>query len=394
MVVLPQTDHTMLAQSTVWNGKVALIAKPGGPNTGVGRYVQMLHSGLREAGVDAVRVAPTVLPLPNACYSLLRRLGMDLRTFLIHYPLWAKYPQADVYHLTSQNLASLLLVRRPKGKVVVTVHDIIPYMLRNDPQLSSYRTIADRLFDRIAMAGLKRADRLIAVSQYTKQCVVEHLGIAPEKIAVVYLGIDHERFRPPPVPVAIHERYRLPEGRRYLIYVGSEDPRKNLVTLVRALAQLRFELPDVELIKVGRAHFDRERQRLIELATRLGVRTAIHFLGDVPEDDLPLLYNLADVCVMPSLYEGFGFPVLEAMACGTPVVCADAASLLELVGDANCVVSSLSVDGLADHIQRVLLDSGLRTSMIGAGRRRARTFDVARQVEESLDVYTRAKGCC
>jgi glycosyltransferase involved in cell wall biosynthesis len=328
-------DRRVHTSETAWTGRVALIAKPGGPNTGVGRYVHMLHEGLRELGIDAVRVAPSVPPLPQTGYSLLKRLRLDARTFLNNYPVWAEYPRADVYHLTSQNLATLLLFRRPPGRVVVTVHDIIPYMLRNDPKLCTYRSAADRLFDRLAMAGLKRADGLIADSEYTRRCVVEHLRITPEKIDVIYLGIDHQRFRPLPVPLSIRERYDLPQQRRYLIYVGSEDPRKNLETLVRALAAVRRTLPDVELIKVGRAHFEDERRRLRELAANLGVLDAIHFLDDVPDDDLPLLYNLADVCVMPSLYEGFGFPVLEAMACGTPVVCANASSLPELVGDAG-----------------------------------------------------------
>ena len=262
-----------------------------------------------------MRAEPTLPPLPNFSYRALSLIGRDLRAFLTNYPLWSRYPEADTYHLTSQTLASLLLLRRPAGKVVVTVHDIFPYMFRDDPQLRSpYGT--DHLYHRLAMAGLKRADHLIAVSQYTRQCVTERLGIAPEKITVVYSGIDHERFRPLPVTAAARERYALPEGPRYLIYVGSEDPRKNLATLVRALAELRRELPDVELIKVGRSHFERERQRLLELATKLEVRSAIHFLEDVSDQDLPLLYNLADLYVTPSLYEGFGFPVLEAMERG------------------------------------------------------------------------------
>ena len=314
--------------------RVALIAKPGGPNTGVGRYVAMMERGLSEAGLSVTRVAPSVPPLPHSVYRLLRHFKVDAQAFLNNYPVWGTYPHADVYHLASQNLASLLLFRRPRGRVVVTVHDIIPYMLRNDPQLCTYRTAADRLFDRLAMLGLRHADALIAVSHYTKRCVVEHLGIAPQRIDVIHEGIDHEQFRPLSVPDSVRERYRLPEDRRYLVYVGSEDPRKNLVTLVHALAEVRRTLPDIELIKVGRAHFEQERARLVTLATQLGVRDAIHFLDDVPESDLPLLYNLADVAVMPSLHEGFGFPVLEAMACGTPVVCANASSLPELVGDA------------------------------------------------------------
>src|SRR3954452_13917200 len=109
----------------------------------------MLRVGLQDDGMAVASVAPTVPPLPGAVYTLLRRCGADVRTLLTNFPLWARYPVADVYHFTSQNLASLLLFRRPKGKVVVTVHDIIPYILRNDAQLSSYRTVADRLFDRL-----------------------------------------------------------------------------------------------------------------------------------------------------------------------------------------------------------------------------------------------------
>lgn len=369
--------------------RIGLVAKPGHPNTGVGRYVQILEGGLRHAGADTLRVAPLVPPLPSTAYAALRRAGMDLRAFLTNYPVWADYPEADVYHFTSQNLASLLLFRRPPGNVVVTVHDIIPYMLRDNPRLSSYRTVADRLFDRLAMAGLERADRLLADSHYTKSCLVEYLETPPEKIEVVYLGIDHEHFRPLAVPGTVHERFRLPVGRRYLIYVGSEDPRKNLGTLVRALAEVRRDVPNVELIKVGRAHFDRQRQMLIRLAHELGVRAAVHFLDDVAEEDLPLLYNLADVCVMPSTYEGFGFPALEAMACGTPVVCANAASLPELVGDAALTFEHGpdSVKGLAMAIRRVLSEPDLAATLRTRGQARAATFRWSECVRRVLDVF-------
>lgn len=370
-----------------WHGRVALIAGPNGPNTGIRRYVQMLHEGLQRAGAETVRVMPTLPSLPDAAYRLLHIFGRDLRAFLTNYPLWSTYPQADIYHVTEQTLASLLLFCRPKGKVVVTVHDIFPYMVRNHSQLGSPYGAAEHVYYRLPMAGLKRADHLIAVSEYTKQCLVEHLGIAPDKISVVYNGIDHERFRPLMVPAAIRERFGLPEGRRYLIYVGSEDPRKNLVTLVGALAQLRRELPNVELIKVGRAHFNQERQRLLDLATQLGVRTAIHFLEDVPEDDLRLLYNLADLCAMPSLYEGFGFPVLEAMACGTPVVYAKAGSLPEIARDAGVQVFPCDVDTLTSTLLAFLKQKQNRLLLQRAGQNQAARFTWATTIEGTAAVY-------
>jgi glycosyltransferase involved in cell wall biosynthesis len=191
------------------------------------------------------------------------------------------------------------------------------------------------------------------------------------------------------VPPAIRERYALPEGPRYLIYVGSEDPRKNLPALVRTLAEVRRNLPDVELIKVGRPHFAHERCRLVELADQLGVHTAIHFLDDVPEDDLPALYNLAGVCVIPSLYEGFGLPVLEAMACGTPVVCADATSLPEVVGDAGLLVDCTgdSVADLVTAVQAVLTDPALRQELAAKGRVQAARFRWTETASEVARLY-------
>ncbi|NTV62679.1 MAG: glycosyltransferase family 4 protein [Oscillochloris sp.] len=338
--------------------RIALIAKPGHSSTGVGRYAAMLHAGLKRLGILVTRLAPSLPPLPVAVYDGLRHFGIDLRTFLLNYAVWASYPPADVYHLTSQNLAGVLLFRRPPGRVVVTVHDIIPHMLRDDPRLSPLRGRADRLFNQLAMAGLQRADQLIADSEYTRRCLVAHLGLPASRIDVSYLGVDHTHFRPGVGdPAVLRARYGLADGRRYLIYVGSEDPRKNLPTLLRALAQAQVAHPDLALIKVGRAHFLSERQHVCDLTHNLGLAGSVHFLDDVPEVDLPGLYGLAVACVMPSLYEGFGFPVLEAMACGTPTICADAASLPELAGDVGLLVP-LSGDQAANFAAAIrhLLD--------------------------------------
>jgi glycosyltransferase involved in cell wall biosynthesis len=368
--------------------RVALIAERWARDrrTGIGRYVQMLAAGLRDAGVSVIRAEPTIPVLPNVSYRALGLIGRDLRAFLVNYPLWSRYPHADIYHLSTQTLASLLLLRRPRGKVVVTVHDVFPYMLRHDPRLRSpYAT--SRLYHWLAMAGLKRADHLIAVSDYTRNCLVELLDIHREKITVVHHGIDHDRFKLLPPTTAGRERYGLLEGRRYLIYVGSEDPRKNLGTLLGALAELRRELPDVELIKVGRPHFEGERQRLLDLASKLGIRGAVHFLGDVSEDDLPLLYNAADLFVTPSLYEGFGFPALEAMACGTPVVCAKAGSLPEIVRTAGVQVFPCNVETLSNTLTALLRNSEKRLLLRQYSQEIAADFTWSAAIKSTRAVY-------
>jgi glycosyltransferase involved in cell wall biosynthesis len=373
-----------MQRQIAWEGRVALIARPE-LDTGIGRYVQMLDRGLRDAGVDATRVEPTLPQLPDASYRALRLLGRDLDAFLRNYPLWTTYPDADVYHLTGQTLASLLLFRRPKGAVVVTVHDLFPYVLRNGTAGGALYG-SDRTYYRLVIAGLKRADRLIANSAYTKQCIVDVLRIAPSKITVAYPGLDHELFQPLSAPDRIREKYRLAEGQRYLIYVGSEDPRKNLITLVRALAHIRRELPEVALIKVGRSHSEPERKRLLDVAAELGVREAIHFLEHVPDTDLPALYNLADVYVTPSV-EGFGFPVLEAMACGTPVVCAKIGSAPEIVGDAGVQVSPFDSGAFATAVITLLGDVQRRLRLRQAGRNRVATFTWPKTIRTTTEVY-------
>jgi glycosyltransferase involved in cell wall biosynthesis len=172
-----------------------------------------------------------------------------------------------------------------------------------------------------------------------------------------------------------------------LIYVGSEDTRKDLVTLVRALEQVRRELPEVELIKAGRAHCAEERQCLVALAAELGVLKAIHFLEDVPEEDLPQLYNLAELYVTPSPYEGFGFPLLEAMACGTPVVYADAGSLPEIAGSAGIAVAPTNADSLARGVLSVLRQRDKQSALRAAGRERAASFTWTASTQSILAVY-------
>jgi glycosyltransferase involved in cell wall biosynthesis len=367
-----------------WEGRVALVARPE-PDTGIGRYAQMLDRGLREAGVEARTVSPSKPRLPDASYRALRLMGRDLDAFLRNYPLWSVYPDAEIYHLTGQTLASLLLFRRPKGDVVVTVHDLFPYVLRRSPRGRALYG-SDRAYYRLVIAGLKRADHLIANSEYTKRCIIDVLRLAPERITVIYPGLDHDLFRPQPVSDVISERYRLAQGRRYLIYVGSEDPRKNLTTLVRALVDIRRVHPNVELIKVGRSHWEPERLRLLDLAKQLHVEDAIHFLELVPDADLPLLYNLAELYVTPST-EGFGFTVLEAMACGTPVVCAKTGSSPEIVGDAGVQVAPLDSEALGVAVIGLLEDDAERSHLREAGRTRAASFNWSATIQATINVY-------
>jgi glycosyltransferase involved in cell wall biosynthesis len=172
-----------------------------------------------------------------------------------------------------------------------------------------------------------------------------------------------------------------------VLYVGSEAPRKNLSTLIDALQSVRAAHPDVMLVKVGRPQFDTERQRLIEQVAQRGLADNVIFLDEVGLDDLVALYNLCDVFVLPSLYEGFGFPALEAMACGTPVVAANAASLPELVGDAALTVDPRSSEHIADAVGRLLNSAELRADLSSRGKAHVTQFTWERTARLTLAAY-------
>lgn len=169
--------------------RIALITKPGHADSGVGRYTAQLQMALEALGHEVVVVHPTV-PLPEVLARAVRRLlGWDLAAFFNNYPVWARYPRADIYHISSQNLATLLLLRRPPGKTVVTVHDIIPWLLRDDPALRVYDHRIAEWFDRLALAGLRRADGLIADSAFT-QGTLWRAGMTIGDGALVKLAVD------------------------------------------------------------------------------------------------------------------------------------------------------------------------------------------------------------
>ena len=169
--------------------RIALITKPGHEDTGVGRYAQQLGKALESLGHETIIVYPTV-PLPSFLVRLVwQLLGWDLIEFFNNYPIWARYPHADIYHITSQNLATLMLLRRPPGKTVITIHDIIPWLVRNDPTLRVYNHHWAELFDKLALAGLRQAEGLIADSTFTYASLqLPDVGVGGS--AVVMLGVE------------------------------------------------------------------------------------------------------------------------------------------------------------------------------------------------------------
>lgn len=169
---------------------IALIMKHGNHDTGVGRYSRQLASTFQELGHDVQFVYP-VVPLPGRLVTVIKnRLGVDLKSFFNNYPIWANYETADIYHFTSQNLATLLIFHRPPGEIIVTVHDIIPWLTRNNKELRVYRNVIEAIFDWLALQGIRRADAILVDSLFTQQSLEKSLRLPQPKIKVIHLGIS------------------------------------------------------------------------------------------------------------------------------------------------------------------------------------------------------------
>jgi glycosyltransferase involved in cell wall biosynthesis len=242
-------------------------------------------------------------------------------------------------------------------------------------------------FQRVIPAAVRRADRLIAISESTKRDVQRHLNVPAERIDVTPLAVSAE-YRPdvPSERVStVRRRYELPE--RFVLYVGRLEPRKNLPRLLDAYCHVMERLPDAPALVLAGAsgwHPAELNRRLARLGTR--VRT----LGYVSDDALPALYAAATVFVYPSLYEGFGIPVLEALSCGVPTITSSTSSMPEVAGDAALLVDPMNTDALAQAIERLLRDQALQARLRATGPKRAAAFSWQRTAALTVQSYMKA----
>ncbi len=281
----------------------------------------------------------------------------------------------DVLH--SPDFIPPALLRCPS---VITVHDLA---FLKYPQLLTRASA--RYYGQVEIAA-SRADHIIAVSQSTKRDTVQLLGVPEEKITVIYEAA-HPLFTPIANTDALartRAKYNLPQD--YALFVSTIEPRKNLPTLLRAFADLRkrYKEPVTLAIAGNRGWLVEEVDAVVE---ELNLGDAVRFLGGIPNEELVYLYNAAKVFVMPSIYEGFGLPPLEAMACGTPVIASNVSSLPEVVGDAALLFDPESAEELCVAMQRVLTDEPLRREMRAKGLKRAQVFSWERAARETMEVY-------
>ncbi|MBI3941603.1 MAG: glycosyltransferase family 4 protein [Chloroflexi bacterium] len=281
----------------------------------------------------------------------------------------------DLFHATEHLLP-------PLGKIptVFTFHDAI-YAL-----FPAYHLPLNRLFLGLMMPRfLRRADAVIAVSESSKRDAVRLYRIAPDRIRVIYEGVD-PLYRPVWDMAKLAEVCRkcaLPSA--FILFVGTIEPRKNLATLFEAYQQLRRAGYQQKLVVAGRQGW--LHQSTFDRLKALGLEHEVIFAGYVASEDLPALYSLATVFAFPSLYEGFGLPPLEAMACGCPVLSSNTSSLPEVCGQAALLVPPTDVQALAQALARMLDDPGLRGDLRARGLAQAGRFTWERTARQTLEVY-------
>src|SRR5215213_4209772 len=300
--------------------------------------------------------------------SSARRFGLRLfgqsalRAARADYRFVRQLRRADgPVHLPNHHLARYgPLSGRP---YVVTVHDLIRWTDRErERPLIARPTPRDRLMLAADCRGIRLAAGVIAVSRTTARDLVEALGLPPERVTVAYNGVDHATFHP-----GQRRLFEFP----YVLFVGSEQPRKNLAAVLAAMA----DVEGLRLVKVGKPGNDpRYRRETLSHVRELGLADRVVFTGWLSEPELAAAYAGATCLVMPSLYEGFGLPPVEAMACGCPVIVSGNGSLGEVVGDAALRLTSCDRESIAAGIQRLLTEPRLAASLSERGVARAAEF--------------------
>ena len=274
---------------------------------------------------------------------------------------------------------------RRRCRSIITIHDLV-FLLY--PQFLTKSSA--RYYGQIDQA-VRHTDHIIAVSESTRRDIVRLLGVPEQMITVIYEAPRHF-FHPLPDPdlrPRLQKRFGL--ERDFVLFVGTIEPRKNVPTLLTAFQQLLDHYhPEVDLVLAGAPGWLTDE--VYALVNRLGLAGRAHFVGRVSDEELVWLYNAAQAFVLPSFYEGFGLPPLEAMACGTPVIVSNTSSLPEVVGDAGLLVDPTNANEITVAIWRLLSDEVLRQELIARGLRRVASFSWERAARETLDLYRRVAG--
>ena len=351
---------------------------------GIPNYIHNLLSSLGQVDRDNEYFLYTGRPLPMEL-DLPGNFRVETVSFpsprlqlwyQIGLPLRMKRDRLDLFHDPVYPLPFHLPVPG-----VITVHDLSNY---TDPGVHSFRSVmAGKFFP----LHLRKARRIITDSRYTASRIKGIFPWTEDRIRVIHLGVSEnfKRVEDGGALRSVAENYGLPS--RFMLFLGTLEPRKNLDRLLAAFADCAGDVPHSLVIAGGLGW---KYERLLKRISSHPVAGRIHLTGFVEEEDLPALLSMAEFLVYPSLLEGFGLPILEAMACGTPVLTSDTSSMPEIAGDAAYLIDPGSVESITGGLRRLAADEGLRVELARRGRKRASGFSWRKTAEQTLEVYRSA----
>ncbi len=330
--------------------------------SGIGTYIQhLMGCGIYDVAVGDEKTIRKydknveVIQFTAPIYKLQEQLHFPEREL--------KKKGVDIIHFPHYNVPLSF-----KGRYAVTLHDLIHIIY---PQyLKNY---AEAIYAKLLMGhALKHAEKIFTVSECSKKDIEKYFHIDPSKINITYNAVDGDFFREKDRREVVYllDKFHLPVGKKIILYVGNIKPHKNLSVLLQAYASLPNR-DDYVVILVGKSFGTVPIQNMME---ENGLSNGVNATGAVTDNELVDLYNLADVFVFPSLYEGFGIPPLEAMSCGTPVICSNASSLPEVVGDSALLFDPLNSKELRDDIEQIFTDAQLKNELKMKGFERAKAF--------------------
>jgi glycosyltransferase involved in cell wall biosynthesis len=357
-------------------------------NPGIGRYMKCLVEAVLSMDTDYEFLL--IVPPNQADVIDVPAAGME--TVVSSAKYYSIREQIELprilrrYHVDLLHSPHFLLPLIGPCPAVVTIHDVIYLACKED-----LPSRLGRLYYHAMMAAAVRlAKRVIADSEFSKRDIVRYLGADPAKIEVIYPGVsrDFQPINDSDMLRAVRDRYDI--KREYVLYTGIDRPRKNHAGLLRAFQKFLALGADADLVLAG--PLQKGKRQLLNLAGELGISARLKLTGIVDDGELRALYSGARVYACPSLYEGFGFTVLEAMACGAPVVCSSETSLPEVGGDAAFYANARDPEEFGEALFRVFTDSTLRAALMTKGTENLRRFCWQRAAAQTLEVYKHAQS--
>lgn len=354
-------------------------------NSGIGRYTQNIIEKI-DPLAPGLNIQPAVF-LNSGDERFLGPLTNTSLIFpLIHTKIYGVKEQMMLsYYLSAlkpnlTHFPNFNVSLNRKYPFVVTIHDLI-YL--------KYPGACPNLLARVYAAFMigyacRQARLIITDSQYSKQDLMNTIHVPESKIRVIYPAVD-TKYQPVSNPQSQLAKYNLPG--KYILYVGNHEKRKNIPALIAAFSKSQA-VKEYQLVITGKR--DLRRKEIAQAIINYQLEGRVHFTGYLMEEDLPALYTQAGLLAFPSSYEGFGLPILEAMGCGTPVICSKATSIPEVSGDAAVIIDPADIVGFAKAIDRVLTDQPLRRQLREKGLQRVKEFSWDKAIQEHINVYKEA----